>query len=149
VKPQVASIIAVILTVALTLFVLFGPSYTGGGYGEYKHMNAIQVNGARSLVLLIPVGFAILGLFPAFGKLPAVLMFVYGLVTSWLYIGLALVMFIPSGWRTTSRMNRITSAVGISLIVALFIVSLVNWKINFLPVHQRTGTMQETLPPPR
>jgi hypothetical protein len=59
-KPQWASIVGLILTVALTLFVLFGPSYRGGGYGEYKHMNAIQANGARALFLLIPVGLAFL-----------------------------------------------------------------------------------------
>ena len=149
-KPPAASMIGLILTIALTLFMLFGPSYTGGGYGEYKHMNAIEVNGARALVFLVPVGFAILGLLPALGKFPAFLMFLWGLVGGgWLYIAIAFVMFIPSGWHTASRTSRITSAVGISLIVGLLIVSLVNWKLKFLPVHQRTGTLQEMLPTPR
>jgi hypothetical protein len=102
------------------------------------------------MVFLVPVGFAILGLLPALGKFPAFLMLLYGLVSGgWLYIAIALVMFIPFNWHTISRTSRITSAVGISLIVGLLIVSLANWKLNFLPVHQRHGTLQETLPAPR
>jgi hypothetical protein len=141
-------VISLILTVAITLFMLFGPSYTGGGFGEYKHMNAIQVNGAKALFLLIPAGVALLGLFPAFGKLPGILMLLWGLVSGWLYIAIALLMLTPFNWHTASRTSRITSAVGISFIVGLVIVSLVNRSRNFLPVHQRTSTMQETLPTP-
>ena len=55
-KPQVAGITSLILTIALTLFMLFGPSYAGCTFGEYKHMNAIEVNGSRALVFLVPVG---------------------------------------------------------------------------------------------
>jgi len=141
-------VISLILTVAITLFMLFGPSYTGGGFGEHKHMNAIQANGAKALFLLIPVGVALLGLFPALGKFTGVLMLLWGLISSWLYVAIALLMLIPFNWHTASRTSRITSAVGISFIVGLVIVSLVNRSINFLPVHQRTGTMQETLPAP-
>jgi hypothetical protein len=48
----------VVLTVSITLFVLFGPSYRGGSCGEYKHVNAIEVNRAKAWVFLIPVGLA-------------------------------------------------------------------------------------------
>jgi len=142
--------ISLVLTFALTLFMLFGPSYMGGGYGESKPISGIEANGARALLFLIPVCVAALGLVPALGKFPGLLMFLYGFVSGgWLYIIVAFLMLIPSDWKMATRTTRITSAVGISVIVGVFIFSLVNWKLNLLPVGTTGKTLQETIPPLR
>ena len=118
--------------------------------GESKPISGIEANGARALLFLIPVCVAALGLVPALGKFPGLLMFLYGFVSGgWLYIIVAFLMLIPSDWKMATRTTRITSAVGISVIIGVFIFSLVNWKLNLLPVGTAGKTLQETIPPLR
>jgi zinc transporter ZupT len=140
VKPPIVSLI---LTIALTGFVLFGPSYGSG-------QNAIQVMGTNAILLLVPVMFAVLGLFPAWGKFPAVLMLLWGMFSGgWLYIAIGALMLVPSNWREASRANRITSAVCIAVIFALAVVGIVGRVSGRAgPQHERSGIFKQTIPAP-
>jgi hypothetical protein len=82
--------------------------------------------GANAVILIVPVMFAVLGLFPACGKFPAVLMLLWGLFSGgWLYVALAAMMFVPSNSREDSHASRITSAVCVVVLFALAVVGIV------------------------